>query len=382
VCKNKNFLKIYSISKQLILFFVKILKLSIKMNLFIHRIYTWYEANKRDLPWRQTSDPYKIWISEIILQQTQVIQVLGYYQKFINQFPTVYYLAESSENKVLKLWQGLGYYSRARNLYYSSKIIVNKFNGVFPNDYKSIIELKGIGEYTASAIASIAFNQPYAAVDGNIFRFLSRYFKISTPINSTPGKKEFHNIAQEILNTKDPGMHNQALMEFGALQCTPVNPNCNLCPVNDTCLAYNNKLVPQLPVKIKKEKQKNRYFYYFILEESNSIYLQQRKANDIWEKLYEFPLIETITDNSPEEIFNSSEFKNLTKEFVFEVQNISSKVIHNLSHQKIHTRFIYIHIIEKNKFTLPFIKTNKKDIPKFTVSKLIENYLMIMGLIS
>ena len=227
---------------------------------FSKQLAQWYLQNKRDLPWRGSTNPYEIWLSEIILQQTRVDQGMGYYYKFIEHFPSVNHLAKASEDQVLKLWQGLGYYSRARNLHFSAKYIVNELNGEFPIGYTNILKLKGVGDYTASAIASICFNEPAAVVDGNVYRVLARYFGIFTPINSSKGIKEFKMLAQKLLNTEIPGTHNQAIMEFGARMCKPQNPDCEICPLNSSCVALEKKEIKMLPVKENKIKIKKRYF--------------------------------------------------------------------------------------------------------------------------
>ena len=221
---------------------------------FSNHIRDWYNSNKRDLPWRNTTDPYSIWLSEIILQQTRVTQGLSYYLKFIDRYPTVHNLADADENDVLKTWQGLGYYSRARNLHFSAKYISKTLNGTFPSSSDELKKLKGVGEYTAAAIASFCYKEPVAVLDGNVFRVLSRYFGISTPIDSTNGKKEFKELAAECLNNQFPDEHNQAIMEFGALQCTPKSPSCSGCPLSVNCVAYNDDLVSQLPLKSKKNE--------------------------------------------------------------------------------------------------------------------------------
>ncbi len=334
----------------------------------------WYKKNKRDLPWRKTKDPYKIWISEIILQQTQISQGLNYYHRFIEQFPTVEFLASSPEDEVLKLWQGLGYYSRARNLHFTAKIIVNSYNSEFPTNYGQVLKLKGIGPYTAAAITSMAYGLPYPAVDGNVYRLLSRYFGIDIPIDSAIGKKHFSELAEQLLNTKDPGTHNQAMMEFGALQCIPVNPQCHLCPLIDSCSAFADKNIKTLPVKSKKTKQANRYFYYLLIEEGNSIYIQKRTNNDIWKNLYELPLIETPSYNSSKQLISGEEFQSFFRGADFNINNISKPLTHILSHQKITARLIYVHIKTKIKFPSPLMKVNKKDIHKFAVPRLIEKF--------
>ena len=256
------------------------------------RLLNWYTINKRILPWRSTSDPYAIWLSEIIMQQTQIKQGSSYYTHFITQFPTVFDLAQASEDEILKLWQGLGYYSRARNMHYTSIDIVNQYKGKFPENYAMLLKLKGIGEYTAAAIASIAFNQPYAVVDGNVFRVLSRIFGIYTPIDSTKGKKEFNTLANKLLNTNDSGSHNQALMEFGALHCTPKRPNCHDCIFSNDCVAHNLQHIDKLPVKKGKQKIQERYFNFIVISDNEYIYLNKRTKKDIWKNLYEFPIIE------------------------------------------------------------------------------------------
>ena len=343
------------------------------MDSFTQEIYSWFTNNKRDLPWRETSDPYKIWISEIILQQTRVAQGMGYYNRFVEEFPTIFDLANASEDTILKLWQGLGYYSRARNLHFTAKFIVNNYNGIFPNDFKSILSLKGIGIYTAAAIASIAFNLPYAAVDGNIYRVISRYFGISTPIDSEKGKSEIQKIANELISEKNPGFHNQTYMEFGALQCAPKSPNCNLCPLQETCYAAINNLTDQIPVKEKKVKQRTRFFYYYIIECRNSILLEKRTGKDIWKNLHQFPLIESEFELSENEILNLATPVNTHENANF--KSISGSVKHVLTHQTIYARFVQIETEEFNLKDSNFIKVNKKDIYKFAVPRLLENYL-------
>ena len=261
---------------------------------FSKKLILWYLDHKRDLPWRTTAIPYYIWLSEIILQQTRVEQGLSYYQAFVSVYPTVKKLANASEQEVLKLWQGLGYYSRARNLHTTANYVSNELSGVFPTSYKELIKLKGVGDYTASAIASICFNEATAVVDGNVYRVLARYFGIATPINSSLGIKEFKNLAQQLIDIDNPGNHNQALMEFGARQCKPQKPNCEICIFNDSCIALQQKKVSELPVKLKKTKVKNIYFNYIVLISKNEkTFLQKRIGKGIWQNLYEFPVIET-----------------------------------------------------------------------------------------
>lgn len=336
-------------------------------------IYQWYSINKRDLPWRKTNDPYKIWISEIILQQTRIAQGINYYNRFVDEFPTVFELANASEDQVLRLWQGLGYYTRARNLHFTSKVIVEKFNGVFPTDFETILSLKGIGYYTAAAIASIAFNLPHATVDGNIYRVLTRFFGISTPIDSEQGKSEIQHIATSILPETDAGFHNQALMEFGALQCLPKSPDCFSCPLISSCYAVNNNVVEQLPVKTKKIKQTTRYFNYYIIESNNSLLLEKRTGNDIWKNLHQFPLIESERELTDLEILNLK-IPFLECETI-NIISVSPTVKHVLTHQNIYARFIHIETETDCLNHNNFIRVNKKDIYKFAVPKLLEKYL-------
>ena len=256
-------------------------------------IQEWYRLNKRDLPWRKVRSGYNIWISEIILQQTQVVTGLSYYLKFITNFPTVNDLANADEDEVLKLWQGLGYYSRARNMHFASKQIINDFNGLFPTTHKDILSLKGVGDYTAAAVSSIAYNLPHAVVDGNVYRVLSRCFLIDTPINSSQGKKDFSKLANSLIDVNHPGNHNQALMEIGALICKPKKPNCEVCPIQEKCLGTTKNNLLDYPVKTNKVKVKNRYFNYLIKTDNKKIVIKRREQSDIWKGLYDFPLVES-----------------------------------------------------------------------------------------
>jgi A/G-specific adenine glycosylase len=292
----------------------------------------WYRQNARDLPWRNTKDPYFIWLSEIILQQTRVDQGINYYFKFIQNYPTVFDLANADEQQVLKDWQGLGYYSRARNLHATAKLISTDYNGIFPTDHKAIRSLKGIGDYTAAAIGSFAFNLPHAVVDGNVYRVLSRYFDIEIPIDSTDGKKHFQELAQEILNINDPAIHNQAIMELGALVCKPTQPNCTACPLRNGCLALKNNTTLERPIKEKKTKVRNRYFSFLIFRQDYSILMKRRTEKDVWQHLYQFPLIETQTKSE-----DLSHLKHLKMEPV----RVSNGITHILSHQRIHAVFYH-----------------------------------------
>jgi len=274
----------------------------------------WYRNNQRDLPWRRTNDPYAIWLSEVILQQTRVEQGMPYWLRFIEDFPTVTDLANADEREVLRLWQGLGYYSRARNLHAAAKIVRDEYNGNFPNQYEQIRALKGIGDYTAAAISSFAFNLPHAVVDGNVYRFLSRIFAINTPIDSTNGKKEFFVLANELLDKSNPGTFNQSLMEFGAMQCKPSNPDCSVCPFNQYCQSFATNTVSEYPVKAKKTKTRNRYFDFIILSDEKNTLLQKREEKDIWQGLYQFPVIESEKKNKTKFELNKSEVTKHSKD--------------------------------------------------------------------
>ena len=298
--------------------------------------------NKRSMPWRETKDPYRIWLSEIILQQTRVAQGLPYYVKFTETYPDVNALAASPEEKVMKLWQGLGYYSRARNLHFTAKYVVNELGGVFPKTYKELLQLKGVGDYTASAIASICYDEPTAVVDGNVYRVLSRVFGIATPINTTSGIKQFKALAQELIDTSQPGTFNQALMEFGARHCVPQNPDCTRCIFATTCAALEEGQVAVWPVKLKNLKIKKLYFNYIVpLSTDGKTVLQQRTKKGIWQKLYEFPLVETEQLVEAEALNKNESFVGLKNRFKFEsvILYNETPIVHKLSHRTIETRF-------------------------------------------
>ncbi|MDG1660457.1 MAG: A/G-specific adenine glycosylase [Winogradskyella sp.] len=330
---------------------------------FSKNVINWYSDNKRDLPWRHTVNPYFIWLSEIILQQTQVKQGLPYYKSFVKTFPTVYDLAKSDEQTVLKLWQGLGYYSRARNLHFTAKYIVNELGGNFPNSYSEIIKLKGIGDYTASAIASIAFGETTAVVDGNVYRVLSRFFGIETPINSTKGIKEFKALATELIDKREPATFNQAIMEFGAQQCKPKKPYCIICPLQSGCVAFLKNQTSGLPVKLKKIKIRHRYFNYLvIIDQHKNTIIEQRTEKGIWQNLYQFPLIESKESIDVYEFEKEISKHKLIKNLKFQINLFNEKdVIHKLSHQHLHTKFW---IIETDPITEKSISAeNLKDYP-------------------
>ena len=332
----------------------------------------WYAINKRDLPWRSTVNPYYIWLSEIILQQTRVEQGLPYYLKFIDTFPVVADLANADEDLVLKLWQGLGYYSRARNLQFSAKLILSEFGGNFPDNHAEILKLKGVGPYTAAAISSFSFGLPFAVLDGNVIRVLSRVFGIQTPFDTTAGKKQFQKLAQELLDKKSPAEYNQAIMEFGALQCVPKSPKCNDCPIVNDCIAFNTNTVSLLPVKSKKLKVKNRYLHFLVVNKNNEVLIGKRNSG-IWQGLYEFPFLEFDENLNEKSVLKSTLWINFFKDSVKQISSISEEYIHKLSHQKIHAKFWVIDVNSFRSSDFKIVKCN--ELQKYPVSSLIEKYL-------
>lgn len=328
-------------------------------------IKNWYRRNKRNLPWRLTNDPFKIWLSEIILQQTKVEQGLSYYLKFTNRFKTVEDLAETSEQEVLNLWQGLGYYSRARNLHFTAKTVVNEHKGKFPKTYTELLKLKGIGNYTAAAIASFCFDESVAVVDGNVYRVLSRVFDLEIAIDSTEGKKYFFELAQNLIDKEDPALFNQAIMEFGALQCVPKNPNCEMCPLDSICLSKANGSWMNRPVKSKKTLVKYRYFHFLIFQNEQTTYLQKRSEKDIWQNLFQFPLIETDEE---------AEMNDFEKYSLLPPLKISAEIVHVLSHQKIHARFYHFNQLPAQ-IENDWIAVKIAEIQEFPIPRLIDRYL-------
>ena len=351
------------------------------LNDFGIKIIKWYEKNKRSLPWRNTSDPYKIWLSEVILQQTRVEQGKEYYRRFVSRFPDIFSLEGAGQDEIYKMWQGLGYYNRANNLMEAAKTIVNDFQGVFPEKPEELIQIKGIGPYTAAAISSIAFNYPQAVVDGNVFRVLSRIFDISTPINTGKGKKEFEYLAGELMLKKQAGTFNQAVMEFGALYCKPRNPDCAACIFFNDCLAARYNKVEKLPVKTNKIAVKNRYFNYLFIElfkdEKSSFYLKQRDRKDIWKNLYDFPMLESKKRLDPDAVLESKMFKSLFSGLNFRLKSVSVEYLHQLTHQKIHAVFLRI-IVDKNFKQLsekPLLLVDENKLIHYPVPRLLERYL-------
>ncbi len=309
--------------------------------IFSNSLTHWYLQNKRDLPWRNTADPYPIWLSEIMLQQTRVAQGTPYFMSFITSFPTVFDLAAANEEQVLKLWQGLGYYSRARNLHKTAQYVARELSGIFPSTYKDLLKLKGVGEYTAAAIASFSYNEVVPVVDGNVFRVLSRYFDITTDIALASARKEFAALAFELMPKDNPALFNQAIMEFGALQCVPKNPNCSICIFNESCAALQKKKIDQLPFKSKKIKVRNRYFNYLIIaDKTGNTIIQKRTSKGIWQNLYEFPLIETEQEENFDCISKRIRDESFPEKTILSILEYNQKsVIHKLSHQHLHIKF-------------------------------------------
>ena len=345
---------------------------------FSNKLVNWYQANKRDLPWRNTVNAYHIWLSEIILQQTRVAQGTPYYLAFIKEFPDLEDLANASEDKVLKMWQGLGYYSRARNLHFTAKDIAKNYGGKFPNDYQKILKFKGVGTYTAAAISSFAFNMPYAVVDGNVIRVLSRVFGIDVPFDTTAGKKEFQYLAQKFLIKENAAIYNQSIMEFGALQCVPKSPDCSICPTQDFCEAYSVNMVNKLPVRSKKIKIRNRFLHFLMIKDKGNIYLKKRKKG-IWTGLYEFPFLEFKHRVSEKEVLNSEEWLNFFKANKLDVCLVSNEFVHVLSHQKIYAQFWQLKA--KDISLKEYELVPEKNLLSYPVSRLTEKYFESIKLI-
>lgn len=333
------------------------------------------EQNTRKMPWKGEKDPYRIWISEIILQQTRVEQGLAYYKNFIRTFPTIQQLAKAPDEKVFKCWEGLGYYSRCRNLLATARFIVKEKKGVFPDQYEEILELKGIGPYTAAAIGSFAFQLPYAVVDGNVFRVLSRFFGIGLATDTTEGKKIFSSLAQELLDKKQPGPYNQAIMDFGAVICKPAAPLCNNCMLRKKCVALQQKRVDALPLKQKKTKVRERWLNYFVMEFKEEVAIQQRKSKDIWQDLFEFPLIETATAVTKEKLLKSDSLKKWMGEAVIIKISAPFKERQLLSHQLVHGQFIRLQTDRKPDPANDWQWVKKSKLGGYSFPGLINQYL-------
>ena len=343
---------------------------------FTRKLLKWNrDKNDRQMPWKGETDPYKIWLSEIILQQTRVAQGLSYYNNFIATYPTVHQLANAPDKKIFKLWEGLGYYNRCRNLISTGRYISKERKGKFPESFIELKALKGVGPYTAAAIASFAFNLPHAVVDGNVYRLLSRIFGISKPVDSAQGKKIITDLADLLLDKKQPGIYNQAIMDFGALVCKPLIPLCNNCPFNKLCYAFNNSKIDSLPVKGRKIKIKKRYFYFLVLNYKKDIIIRQRRKKDIWQNLYEFPMIESDFAHSINTIFQLAEEDGWIKKNKFREVEISPVFKQQLSHQLIIARFLHIELLIPPNYNSRFIKVNRTRIHQFPVPGIIKKYL-------
>lgn len=351
-----------------------------KENDFVNKLMKWnVHFNNRDMPWKEEVDPYKVWLSEIILQQTKVEQGTSYYLSFINEFPTVFDLAAANEDLVMKMWEGLGYYSRARNLHFTAKFIVNDLNGVFPDNFNDLLKLKGVGEYTAAAISSFVFKEKVAVVDGNVIRVLSRFFAIDVAFDTSQGKKLFKEKANQIIDNDKPDKYNQAIMDFGATVCKPKNPLCEVCTLNENCLAFNEGRVAELPFKSKKIKVLKRFFIAFHIETPLGFVVEQRTENDIWKKLFQFPLIEINDFDIDIEKQGSEAFKNQFNVENFKIVNISKTFKQKLTHREINVVFVKIVLKENLKLKDKYLYT--RNLTKFAFPKVFILYFKSKSII-
>ncbi|HNS30949.1 MAG TPA: A/G-specific adenine glycosylase [Tenuifilaceae bacterium] len=336
----------------------------------------WYRHNRRELPWRDNQNPYSIWVSEVILQQTRVVQGIGFYNRFLQSFPTVYDLAEADEDKILKVWQGLGYYSRARNLQKAAKIIVEEHNGQLPDTFDELIKLPGIGHYTAGAIASFAFKEAVPAMDGNVYRVLSRIYGVFASPQTASGKQEFYTLVMEIIDKESPHLFNQALLDFGALQCLPRKPKCSDCPFSNFCYAYRNNLTHCLPQRGKKLVPKDRFFTYILIRYGGVTFIEKRGEGDIWRALYQFPLIETDALLDEDQVVMHPKWKKTFGNKELKIVYISPVVKHLLSHQTLHSRFV---VVELNGITKTLKNSYRpietESVFEYSVPRLIDNFL-------
>lgn len=346
------------------------------MKEFSKILLSWYATHKRQLPWRDIKDPYKIWISEIILQQTRVAQGYDYFLRFIKRFPDVKTLAAASQDEVLKYWEGLGYYSRARNLHTAAKTM----NGTFPSTYEGVRALKGVGEYTAAAICSFAYKMPYAVVDGNVLRVLSRIFAVSLPMDSAEGKGQIKQLAQKLLDERHPDDFNQAIMDFGALQCVPQHPDCAQCPFKKQCKARQNDKVDALPVRAGKTKLSRRYFSYVYVAQGPYTYLRRREEKDIWQGLYEIPLLQSASPLSPEDLCRLKEFKKLFGSL--SPRLVCAPLKHILSHQIILASFYALTLPATKRLPKEFIRIKKADLKNYALPRLVQKGLEKAGLLA
>jgi A/G-specific adenine glycosylase len=343
---------------------------------FTKKLLLWdKKKNTRSMPWKGEKDPYKIWLSEIILQQTRVEQGWAYYENFIKTFPTIQQLAKAPEKKIFKMWEGLGYYNRCKNLIATAKKITKEYNGIFPQSYEEILQLKGVGTYTASAIASFAFNLPKAVVDGNVERIISRYFGINTPVDTVDGKKIYQLLAEALLDEKKPGIYNQAIMDFGAVICKPQNPLCAQCPQQQDCQAYQMGVTEELPIKSKKTPKKNRWFYYLVIDFDGLTYIHKRNEKDIWQNLYEFVLVESKQQMEEKKILQNTSIKKILGDVQANVKTISEKYKQQLSHQTIHLQFIHISIPKPLKGLKGYERMGSKEIKKAPFPQPLSKYI-------
>lgn len=352
-----------------------IVPLKILLMNFAQELITWYLIHKRELPWRDTTDPYIIWLSEIIMQQTRVEQGMPYFRRFAENYPTVADFASATEDEILKQWQGLGYYSRGRNMHHTAQMVMEDHGGYFPSKYDELLKLKGVGEYTAAAISSFSANEAKAVVDGNVFRLLSRYFGIETPINTGPGKKIFTEIANQVMDKEQAGIYNQAAMEFGSLQCKPAKPDCSICPLLPGCNAYATRRIDMLPVKIKAAKVRERYFNFIVAVKDQNILMQKRTEKDIWLNLYQLPLFESPGSIHAAQLLQEPDFiqtfgSNVT------IKRIYEPVTHLLSHQRLHAQFIEIeNFTNQEDFSNGFFYASSTDFSTLAQPKLIFEFL-------
>lgn len=348
---------------------------------FTIKLMKWNQAlNRRSMPWKNEKDPYRIWLSEIILQQTRVEQGWAYYEKFIHEYPTISDLAKAPEKKVFKLWEGLGYYSRCRNLIETAKKIATEYKGRFPSNYDEIAGLKGIGPYSAAAIASFAFNLIYPVLDGNVHRVLARYFGITTSFGSAAGRKFYNQLASALIDKKNPGTYNQAIMDLGAVICRPKNPDCSTCPLGEDCMAYQHDWVSILPLKKKKPEKKSRWFLYFFVEtEDHRVYIRRRDGKDIWKDLYEFPLFESGNPMPDNPGFFAGRAKKLLGRQAFSKMKISKIYKQELTHQTIHARFSILRIAKPSSNMSGFLLVNRKSINSYPLPRLLNAFLEDVG---
>lgn len=342
---------------------------------FTRQLLLWnLEDGRRPMPWRGEKDPYKIWLSEIILQQTRVEQGWSYYEKFVAAYPTIQELAHAPDQTIFKMWEGLGYYTRCRNMLATARFVTEKCNGKFPGGYSDILKLKGVGEYTAAAIASFAFSEPQAVVDGNVQRVLARYFGITTPIDTTKGKQLYRELAQALLDEDDPGKYNQAIMDFGALVCRPKQPLCTQCPLRLQCAGNRLNVIAQLPVKEKLMQKKHRWFYYFIIHFGESIYIAARSGKDIWQNLYEFVLMET---DAPLRALPASFpfLKEVLQGIPYEIIGTSTEFRQQLTHQHIHAHFTTLTVQSPLRSSERYLLVNRNALQEYPFPRIINSFL-------